>query len=178
MKIDVPLLDDVTPDNQHLFLQLQRTFGFVPKLHATLAHSDTALRSFVDQRLHPTSLDASERAAIGLVVGDVNDCGYMLCMHAAEAVAAGFTEVEIVQLRSGTAPFDTRLGALVRLARNIAVERGFADTDLLDALGEAGYTRANLIDAIMLMGTLTIGAYVANIADMLACCPRIPHSSN
>lgn len=115
------------------------------------------------------SLGACERAAIGLVVGDVNDCRYLLCMHAAEAAGAGLTGQEIAQLRAGSAPFDAGLNALVRLVRNIAVERGFADTDLLDAFGAAGYTRAHLIDVINLVGTLTTRAYMANIADVLDC---------
>jgi alkylhydroperoxidase family enzyme len=90
----------------------------------------------------------------------------MLSTHSCFAAEAGFTPPEVRQLRDGVAPFSPRLDALVRLARNVAVERGYADTALLDGFYGAGYSQENLVDLMMAIGHVTIGSYLSNACQV------------
>lgn len=46
-KLSVPTHADVSPDNQALFDNLKKGLGMVPNLYATLAHSETALGTYL-----------------------------------------------------------------------------------------------------------------------------------
>ena len=62
------------------------------------------------------------------------------------------TPEQIIDIRRGGASFDARLDALAKLARNITLERGHADPALVQAFFAAGWTEANLVDAIVIIG--------------------------
>jgi hypothetical protein len=72
----------------------------------------------------------------------------------------GFTDVEILEIRKGSASFDARLDALAKLVKNIAVERGQTNPELVQAFFSAGWTEANLVDAIVVIGDKIISNYL------------------
>ena len=49
---------------------------------------------------------------------------------------------------------------MAKLAKNITENRGRTDADVLENFFNAGYTKANLIDTISLVGDKTISNYV------------------
>lgn len=53
---------------------------------------------------------------------------------------------------SGLQRFDAKFDTLARLVRKIAINRGHADQALVDALFAAGWTKANLVDATVVIG--------------------------
>ena len=57
-----------------------------------------------------------------------------------------------MEIRKGTATFDERLDALAKLVKNITFERGHANPALVQAFFKAGWTEANLVDAIVVIG--------------------------
>lgn len=71
---------------------------------------------------------------------------------------SGFTDEQILEIRSGKASFDTKLDALARLVRNFATNRGHADQTPVDAFFAAGWTKAKayLVDAIVVIGDKTV----------------------
>ena len=72
----------------------------------------------------------------------------------------GFTDEQILELRAGEASFDIKLDALARLARNITENRGATDTEVIENFFNAGWTKENLIDTIVLVGDKTISNYL------------------
>ena len=72
----------------------------------------------------------------------------------------GFSDEQILELRAGKASFDNKLDALARLARNITENRGVTDTAVLENYFNAGWTKENLIDTIVLVGDKTISNYI------------------
>jgi alkylhydroperoxidase family enzyme len=75
----------------------------------------------------------------------------------------GFTDDQIIELRNGSAGFDTKLDGLVRLAKSITANRGRADKELAEAFFDAGYTEANLVDVVIVVGDKIISNYVHNL---------------
>lgn len=157
---NVPTREEVTAGNQAIFDNLNKALGFVPNLYATYAHSDTALENYLNFSNAKTSLSAKEKEVVNLAVSQVNDCIYCLSAHTAIGKMNGFTDEQILELRAGRASFDTKLNALAGLAKNITENRGKANQDVVDNFFNAGYSKGNLIDTIVLVGDKTISNYI------------------
>jgi AhpD family alkylhydroperoxidase len=158
--IQVPAYEQVSPANQALFDSLEKGLGMVPNLYATLAHSEHALGNYLTFQNGKSSLSAKAREVVNLVVSQVNTCEYCLAAHTVIGGMVGFSPEQILEIRRGRASFDTRLDALARLVRNIAVERGHADPALVQAFFDAGWTEGNLVDAIVAIGDKTVTNYL------------------
>jgi uncharacterized peroxidase-related enzyme len=156
----VPTRDDVTPDNQAIFDNLKKALGFVPNLYATFAHSPTALGTYLTLQNAKSSLKPKEREVINLVVSQVNDCEYCLAAHTALGKMVGFTEAQILEIRRGRASFDPKLDALARFVREVAEKRGHVSAAATEAFLTAGWSQANLVDAIMVVGDKSISNYL------------------
>ncbi len=158
--INVPAREEVSPANQALFDTLKKSLGTVPNLYATLAHSEHALGSYLAFQNAKSSITGKAREIVNLVVSQVNNCEYCLAAHTMVGKMLGFTDAQLLEIRSGKASFDSRLDALARLVKNIASERGHADPALVDAFFTAGWSKANLVDAIVVIGDKTVTNYL------------------
>ncbi|GLU43355.1 carboxymuconolactone decarboxylase family protein [Allomuricauda sp. NBRC 101325] len=158
--INVPKREEVSAANQAIFDNLKNAVGFVPNLFATYAHSENALGNYLSLSNAKTSLKAKEKEVVNLAVSQVNNCIYCLSAHTAIGKMNGFTDEQILDLRAGKAPFDQKLDALARLAKNITENRGATDEQVLENFFAAGWTKENLIDTIVLVGDKTISNYV------------------
>jgi len=157
---NVPQREEVSANNQAIFDQLKNNLGFVPNLFATYAYSDTALENYLTFSNAKTSLSAKEREVVNLAVSQVNNCIYCLSAHTAIGKMNGFSDVQILELRAGEASFDLKLNALAQLAKNITENRGRTDEAVLENFFAQGYTKANLVDVISLVGDKTISNYL------------------
>ena len=159
---NVPTREEVSPNHQVIFDNLQKGLGFVPNLFATYAHSDTALENYLTFSNAKTSLSAKEKEVVNLAVSQVNDCVYCLSAHTAIAKMSGFTDSQILELRAGYSSVNQKLDALAKLAKNLTETRGKTDKNILSDFFEAGYNKGNLIDVIALVGDKTISNYINN----------------
>lgn len=170
----VPTRDQVSQDNQAIFDNLQKGLGFVPNLYATFAYNDTALGDYLALQNRKSTLKAREREVINLAVSQVNDCRYCQSAHTALGKMNGFTDEQILELRSGSASFDPKLDALAKFVKNITVNRGKPDTTVTTALFEAGYNEANLIDIIIVIGDKIITNFVHGVTNVSIDFPLAP----
>lgn len=158
--------EDVSDKNRQLFEQMEKAFGKVPNLYSVLAYSENALASYLKLEGSPTSLNNKEVEAVNLVVSEVNSCVYCLSAHTIIARKAGISELQSIEVRSGGATFDSKLDALVRLTKSVTEKRGHIDTMLLNEFFEAGYTKENLVDVLMLIGDRTISNLLHAVAQV------------
>ncbi|WP_405610268.1 carboxymuconolactone decarboxylase family protein [Polaribacter sp. Asnod1-A03] len=156
---NVPTKNEVSENNQAIFNQLEKGLGFVPNLYASFAHSETALGNFLAIGQGKTSFSAKEKEVINLAVSQVNECVYCLSAHTAIGKMNGFTEDQILELRTGNASFDSKLDALSKFAKSVAINRGAATAETVENFYAAGYTKGSLADAILLIGEITITNY-------------------
>jgi len=158
--INVPTRNEVSAANQALFDNMQKNLGLVPNLYATMAHSEHALGNYLAFQNGKSSITGKAREVVNLVVSQVNECEYCLAAHTMIGKMSGFSDEQIVEIRKGGAGFDAKLDALARLVRNIAVNRGHADQALVDAFLAAGWSKASLVDAIVVIGDKTVTNYL------------------
>ncbi|RKR14943.1 putative peroxidase-related enzyme [Maribacter vaceletii] len=163
---NVPKREEVSVANQAIFDNLENAVGFVPNLYATYAYSENALGNYLALSNAKTSLSAKEKEVVNLAVSQVNACTYCLSAHTAIGKMNGFTDAQILELRAGKASFDTKLNALAALAKNITENRGATSSAVVENFFNAGWTKENLIDTIVLVGDKTISNYLHKTTDV------------
>ncbi|WP_288955489.1 carboxymuconolactone decarboxylase family protein [uncultured Polaribacter sp.] len=156
---NVPTKNEVSENNQVIFNQLDKGLGFVPNIYASFAHSDTALGNLLAIGQAKTSLSNKEKEVINLAVSQVNECIYCLSAHTAIGKMNGFSDSAILELRAGNAPFDSKLDALAKFAKSVAINRGAATQETVENFYAAGYTKGSLADVIVQIGEITITNY-------------------
>ncbi len=163
---NVPTRNEVSASNQAIFDNLKKAVGFVPNIYATMASSENALKNFLDFQNAKTSLKTKEKEVINLAVSELNQCQYCLSAHTAIAGMNGYTPEQIIELRTGTASFDSKLDALAKLSKNIVENRGATSTEVIEDFFAAGWTKENLIDTISQVGEITITNYLHRTTEV------------
>jgi AhpD family alkylhydroperoxidase len=100
---------------------------FVPNLQANFAQSATALGTYLTLQNAKSSLNAKQLEVINLVVSQVKACEYCLGADTAIDKMVGFTDAQILEIRSGRATFDQKLDALDRFVREVTEKRGHVE---------------------------------------------------
>ncbi len=171
---DVPTSDSVSAENKALFDKLKTGLGFVPNLYATFAHSETALSDYLRLQGRKSSLSLKEKEVVNLVVSQVNECKYCLAAHTLLAQKAGFTELQTIEIRRGSFSSDNKLDALVRFSRRVAEERGKISDNDRKLILEAGYTKGNVVDIIVLVGDKIMTNYLHSVTEVPIDFPAAP----
>lgn len=159
----VPVKAEVSANNQNIFDTLQKGLGFVPNLYAFFAKSDTALSDYLALQNRKSSLKAKEREVINLVTSQINGCRYCQSAHTVIGKMNGFTDGQILEIRKGTASFDAKFDALAKFTASIVENRGRATEESKEAFFSAGYSEANMIDVIIVVGDKIISNYLHNL---------------
>jgi uncharacterized peroxidase-related enzyme len=162
----VPTRAEVSENNQAIFDNLQKGLGFVPNLYATFALNDTALSDYLTLQNRKNTLKGKEREIINLVVSEVNECLYCLSAHTALGKMNGFSEAQILEIRSGEASFDPKFDALARFVRDTTINRGKPSTQSVENLLAAGYTHANVVDILIVIGDKIISNYLHGVTQI------------
>lgn len=162
-KFTVPTRGEVSENNQAIFDNLQKALGFVPNLYAYYAKNETALGDYLALQNRKSTLKAKEREVINLVTSQINGCAYCQAAHTALGKMNGFTDEQIIELRKGSASFDKQLDALVKFVASAVTNRGKADEETKQAFFDAGYSEANMIDMVIVIGDKIISNYIHNL---------------
>ena len=170
---NVPTREEVSVNNQNIFDHLQSAIGMVPNLYAYFAKNETALADYIALQNRKSTLKAKEREIINLVVSQVNDCKYCLAAHTGLGKMNGFTDDQILEIRSGEASFNAKFDALAKFVKEVTITRGNPARHFTDALLNAGYTEANIIDIVIVIGDKTISNYLYGIAQVAIDFPQV-----
>ena len=162
-QFNVPTRDEVSTNNQAIFDNLQKGLGFVPNLYASFAHSETALGDYLALQNRKSSLRAKEREVINLVVSQVNDCRYCQSAHTGLGKMNGFSDEQILEIRSGEASFDPKLDALVKFVQATTINRGKPAAETVENLFAAGYNKGNVVDILIVIGDKIISNYLHGV---------------
>jgi uncharacterized peroxidase-related enzyme len=123
--------------------------GFVPNLYKLLSLSPAALEGALGLAgaLNKGALDAPTRERIALAVANVNGCSYCNSAHTAAAKGHKLDAAEIEANRDGHSS-DPRAKHAVAFARKIAVSRADVSEADIQAVRDAGYTDAQIIEMV------------------------------
>ncbi|MBO9201011.1 MULTISPECIES: carboxymuconolactone decarboxylase family protein [Niastella] len=170
----VPARENVTEANQAIFDTLKKKLGKVPNLFATMAYSKNALGTYLALSGGPSSLTAKEKEVVNLAVSQANNCDYCLAAHSAIGKLNGFTDEQLLEIRSGVVSFDAKYNALAALSKSFVENFGKASEEAVNNFFEVGYTNENLVDAIILIGDKTITNYLYAVTQIPVDFPAAP----
>lgn len=173
-KINVPGKEQVSKENQAIFENLEQKVGFVPNIYATYALSDYALSKYLTFSNGKTSLTGKEKQAVYLITSEVNGCTYCQAAHSAGGKQQGLNDDQLLEIRSGSASFDPKLDAIVKLAKGIAEKKGKVDEQLVEKYFEQGFDEGNLVDLIVAVGEKTITNMLHNVTHIPIDFPEVP----
>ena len=162
----VPTRSEVSANNQAIFDNLQKSLGFVPNLYAYIGKNETALGDYLILQNRKSTLKAKEREVINLVTSQVNGCRYCQSAHTVLGKMNGFTDEQVLEIRSGKATFDNKLDALARFTASVVENRGKAAQKAFEDFFAAGYNETNMIDVIMVVGDKIISNYLHNLTHL------------
>jgi AhpD family alkylhydroperoxidase len=143
-------------------------------LYAYYAKNETALGDYLTFQNRKSTLKAKEREVINLVTSQINGCRYCQSAHTVLGKMNGFTEDQIIELRKGSASFDPKIDSLVKFTASMVENKGRADEASKQAFFDAGYTEANLIDVVIVVGDKTISNYIHNLTGFAIDFPIAP----
>ncbi|HEY9048170.1 MAG TPA: carboxymuconolactone decarboxylase family protein [Ohtaekwangia sp.] len=170
----IPTREEVSPSNQVIFDKLQSFLGKVPNLYAYFAKNETALGDYLTLQNRNSTLTSREKEVVNLIVSQINDCQYCLAAHTYIAKMNDFTDEQILEIRSGQAGFNTKLDALAKFVKEMSRLKGRPAKTTLKQLFDVGYTEANLVDIIMMIGDKTISNLLHGVSNLPVDFPLAP----
>ncbi|MHA3980981.1 carboxymuconolactone decarboxylase family protein, partial [Halovulum sp. GXIMD14794] len=141
---------DTAPEgSRDTLAAVAKAWGFIPKMHATMAESPAALAGYetLFGRIAVTSLTPVEQQVAFQAVNVLHGCGYCTMGHTYLSTQVGMDDATIAALRAGQAPQDDRLAALWSFTRQVAIARGEA-AEAVPGFLAAGFTKANVLDVV------------------------------
>jgi AhpD family alkylhydroperoxidase len=158
---------DTAPDVSKPTLDATRkAWGFVPTLHGILAESPATLNAYdsLFGLVGQSSFTPAEQQVVYLAVNVMHECEYCVAGHTYLARLAHLDETAIQALRRGTTIDDARLQALRLFTEAVVRERGFVGDAAVDAFIAAGFSKAKVLEVVLVISTKTISNYVNHIA--------------
>jgi AhpD family alkylhydroperoxidase len=109
------------------------------------------------------ALDQKTREQLALAIAESNLCAYCLSAHAAMAAKIGLNHAEIDDAIRASAA-DARTDAILKLARNIVVQRGeLTDADLACARA-AGLSDGEIVETVANVALNIFENYMSHVA--------------
>lgn len=170
----IPTRSDVSEHNQAIFDNLKKGLGMVPNLYAYFAKNETALGDYLALQNRKSTLRSKEREVINLVTSQINGCRYCQSAHTVIGKMNGFTDEQIIEIRKGSASFDIKLDALAKFTASVVENRGRASEQAREDFFTAGYSEANMIDVIIIVGDKIISNYLHNLTGFAIDFPVAP----
>ena len=171
----LPTPEQVPAASKPTLDMFSRNIGFTPTMLATFATSPVAFNSWAALlgSLSKT-LDVKTRDAIGLAVSEVNGCDYCLRLHSFMAEhMAKLTAEEIILARRGHAT-DPKRHAAVQFAHKVIDARGKVSDSDLQAVRDAGYSDAQVMEIIALVALFSLTNFFNNVFDPEQDFPAVP----
>ena len=155
----------VTGKTKELFDNVQAKWGAVPNVFRVLGNAPAALEGYLnfDRALAAGSFNGKIREQIALAVAESNLCSYCLSAHTFLGARAGLTRKEIADAGRAVAA-TTETEAILKLARDIVVQRGeISDADLERARA-SGLTDGKVVETVANVALNIFTNYINHVA--------------
>ncbi|SPB14463.1 peroxidase-like protein [Caballeronia novacaledonica] len=158
--------EQVPADSKPTLDAFSKNIGFTPNMMASFAQSPIAFNAWATLLGSLSKvLDVKTRDSIGLAVSEVNGCNYCLTVHSFTAEhMAKLPSDEIILARRGHAT-DPKRDAAVQFARKVIETRGQVSDADLNAVRDAGYTDANVMEIVALVAMYSLTNFFNNVFD-------------
>ena len=166
-RLPIPASIEASPAaSQPLLQAVKKQLGVVPNLFRLVGNSPAALEGYLglNGALAKGALEAPTRERIALAVAEINGCDYCLSAHSYLGKnLAKLSDAEIAANRGGGST-DAKADAAVRFAVELVNARGHVSEAEVQAVKQAGYTDAQVIEIVLHVALNTLTNYVNEMA--------------
>jgi uncharacterized peroxidase-related enzyme len=166
-RLSTPASIEASPATSQPLLQaVKKQLGVVPNLFRLVGNSPAALEGYLglNGALAKGALEAPTRERIALAVAEVNGCDYCLSAHSyLGSHLAKLSEAEMSANRDGGST-DPKADAAVRFAVKLVNARGHVTEADVQAVKQAGYSDAQIIEIVLHVALNTLTNYVNEMA--------------
>jgi len=166
-RISIPTYDQSPAATRPLLDAVNKQLGVVPNLMKVVGNSPAALGGYLalSGALAKGALGAKTGERIALAIAEINGCGYCLAAHTyLGRNVAKLDDAEIAANRNGVSN-DPRADAAVRFAASVALERGHVSDAAVQAVKNAGYSDAEVMEIVVHVALNTLTNYVNEVAQ-------------
>lgn len=162
-RIPTPASIETAPEKSQPLLQaVKKQLGVVPNMFRLIGNSPAALEGYLglNGALSKGPLEPQTRERIALAVAEVNGCDYCLSAHSYLGKnLAKLSDAEIDANRDGGST-DAKADAAVRFAVKLTETRGHVSEADVEAVKQAGYTDAQVIEIVLHVALNTLTNYI------------------
>ena len=159
-RIPTPASIDTAPEASKGSLEaVNNLLGSVPNMFRLISNSPQTLEGYLglNGALSGGSVDAPTRERIALAVAEVNGCGYCLAAHNYLGTNLARLSADEIQTNRRGSSSDTKAAAAVGFAVKVTKNRGQVSEADVQAVRDAGYTDAEVVEIVghVALNTLT-----------------------
>jgi len=161
-------------DQRSLLDAIQSQLGMVPNFLRVFAHSPDALKAFLGlyHIAGHGSLEGATRERIAVALAQQNECEYCLSAHTAIGRKAGLNGAEIEANRAGTSQ-DAKAAVAVGFARALVEHKGEVTHTELQAMRDAGFSEADIVEVITHVGMNVLTNILAKASRVSIDFPKV-----
>ena len=165
-RIPTPVSIDASPEASKGSLEaVNKLLGTVPNMFRLIGNSPQTLEGYLglNSALASGSIDAPTRERIALAVAEINGCGYCLAAHNYLGTnLAKLSAEEIEANRRGTSN-DAKAAIAVGFAAKITKDRGQVSDGDVQAVRDAGYSDAEIVEIVGHVALNTLTNYINEV---------------
>jgi len=167
-RISLPASIEASPAASRPLLEaVQKQFGVVPNAFRLIGNSPAGLEGFLglSGALGKGALEPATRTRIAVAVAEANGCNYCLSAHSYIGKnLVKLSDDELAANRDGGST-DAKASAATQFAVKLVKARGHVSSADVQAVKQAGYTDAQIIEIISHVALNTLTNYVNVVAD-------------
>jgi alkylhydroperoxidase family enzyme len=166
MQVAIHTVDSAPEASKPILEEIAGEFGLVPNMAGALANSPALLSAFDGMRRAVGSgeLDPVARETAGVAVGTAVDNRYGVAFHSNVLANLGVEEGEIERMRAGEPPSDRKLAATYELARQIVLDRGKVDDEVVARARTAGLSTTEILEILAECSFASLVGLMDNLA--------------
>ena len=164
-KFTTHTIETAPASSKPILEEVKNAFGFVPNLHAGMAESPELVTAYSTlwDLFSKTSFTQVEQQVVYMTANYENECHYCMAGHTQLAKMQKIDDAIVQAIRSGKPLADAKLEALHDFTAKVVRNRGFVADNEVDAFLAAGYTKRNVLEVVLGVGTKTLSNYTNHI---------------
>ena len=160
-------IETAPEDSQPLLKGSIKAFGIIPNLHAVMAQSPAVLEAY--QQLHAlaqkSSFDKEQLTVVWQTINVEHNCKYCVPAHTMIAGSMNVSGEISDALRDESELPTTELNVLRDTTLAIVRNRGIVSDSELATFYEAGFTKQQLLEIVLVLSQKVMSNYINHLAD-------------
>ncbi len=167
MQLTIHTLETAPEASRDMVVKSQARYKFLPNLHGIMAGSPVMYEAYqaIGQIYGKSSMSVLERQIVLQSINYENECHYCLAAHSMIATNERMPASTLEALREGRPLAEAKHEVLRSFAARMTRERGWVEQADVQAMYDAGYTEATVLEVIVAIAYKVMSNYINHLAE-------------